>query len=104
MHEDRSSGCPNDDGAGNGKRSKSPLEEDIAAERGVLHCVLEVYPELYTKNDLVRQLATDPDVFGQRDAVLRAIRDLAKVGLLNVSGPLVVPSRAAIKFDLLSER
>jgi hypothetical protein len=75
--------------------------EDAKVERRVLRAILDVYPELYGRDELVRELAADRERFADRDAVERAVAALDAIGLLNVSGPLVVPSRAALRFDLL---
>ena len=89
MHDERS--CP------------LPAKTDAGFERGVLSLVVGDYPEVYTENELVREAASDPDDFGQRDAIMRAIRSLTAVGLMHRAGPLVFPSRAALRFDSLEE-
>jgi len=76
-------------------------EEDRACEAAVLHYVLALHPTPLTLADLVRELGGDDD-FGQRDAIERAVRDLAGCGLLHRSGTLVLPSHAAIRFEELS--
>jgi hypothetical protein len=81
----------------------SAAQQDAKAERGVLTCVLGDYPDPYTEEELVCEVALDPEDFGQRDAVMRAIESLAAVGLLHRSDPLVVPSRAALRFERLDE-
>lgn len=43
-----------------------------------------------------------PD-FMERDTVQRAVRALTAVGLLHRCGPLIFPSRAALRFDALEE-
>jgi hypothetical protein len=96
MHDERS--CP-DSAAG----TPSAAQQDAKAERGVLTCVLGDYPDPYTEEELVRDVALDPDDFGQRDTVQRAIVSLAAVGLLHRSDPLVLPSRAALRFEALEE-
>jgi hypothetical protein len=95
MRDERS--CP-DSAAG----IPSVAQQDAEAERGVLACVLGDHPDPYTEEELVREVAENPEDFGQRDAVKRAIRSLAAVGLLHRS-PLVLPSRAALRFERLEE-
>lgn len=96
MHDERS--CPR------AEQSASPPDRHEAKfERGVLSSIIGDYPEVYTTAELVREVADDPEDFGERDAVERAVRSLAAVGLLHRSGPLVFPSRAALRFDGLEE-
>lgn len=94
MHDERS--CPDSPAD-----RESTAQQDTKAERGVLTCVLGDYPEPYTEGELVREVALDPDDFGQCDAVTRAIASLAAVGLLHRSDSLVLPSRAALRFERL---
>lgn len=62
----------------------------------LLFHVMTLYPTPLTEEDLIRELAGDPEDFGKRDAVAQAIRDLVRVGLLHSQGGFVVPSRAAL--------
>jgi Fe2+ or Zn2+ uptake regulation protein len=96
MRNERS--CP-DSAAGR----PSAAQQDARAERGVLTCLLGDHPDPYTAEELVREVAEDPEDFGQRDAVKRAIRSLAAVGLMHRSESLVAPSRAALRFERLEE-
>ena len=75
-------------------------EEDRGVEAAVLQQVLVLHPSPITLEELVREIAGD-ESFGQRDAVERAVRDLAGCGLLHRSKALVLPSRAAIRCDEL---
>lgn len=43
-------------------------------------------------------VAGTPD-FAQKDAIERAVRDLVAAGLLFRNGELVLPTRAALRFD-----
>lgn len=96
MHDERSCPRPDEDAA-------TPDRQDAKVERGVLSVIIGDYPEVYTEAELVREVASDPEDFGERDTVQRAIRSLAAVGLLHRNGPLVFPSRAALRFDSLEE-
>lgn len=70
----------------------------------LVHLIIE-HPIQLTEDDLIRELASDPDSFGPRDRVQQAIRDLAKVGLVHRNGPFVLPTRAALyAADLYEER
>ena len=72
--------------------------DDAAIEATVLRQALLLHPVQVTLVELVREVAADPEDFGQRDAVERAVRDLARAGLLHAGGEFVVPSRAALRF------
>lgn len=78
----------------------SPLPEDADAqtEAAVMLLILTEHPINLTVGDIERELAPQGE-FAERDAVARAIRELAGVGLLNRHGELVLPSRAALYFD-----
>lgn len=76
-------------------------DEDRAQEAAVLQHVLALHPTAITVVELVRELDPDRDSFSQRDAVERAVRDLAGAGLLHHSDSLVLPTRAALRFDQL---
>lgn len=77
---------------------RSTAGEDAAMESALLQYVLALHPATVTLADLVRELGET------RDDVDRAVRDLVGAGLLNSSDALVLPSRAALRFDELMER
>lgn len=79
---------------------RTTSEEDRACETAVLHLVLALHPTPLTIADLARELGDGE--FGQRDAVERAVRDLVGSGLLHRSEALVLPSRAALRFEELT--
>jgi type IV secretory pathway protease TraF len=79
---------------------RTTREEDRVFEAAVLQQVLALHPAPVTLAELVGEIAGEDD-FAQRDAVERAVRDLAGCGLLHRSEALVLPSRAAIRFDEL---
>jgi hypothetical protein len=80
---------------------RKTVDEDRAQESVVLQHVLALHPTAITVEELVRELDPDQDSFGQRDAIERAVRDLAGAGLLHRSDSLVLPTRAALRFDQL---
>lgn len=80
---------------------RTTLEEDRGFEAAVLRQVLALHPTPVTLAELVAEIAGESEDFGQRDAVERAVRDLAGCGLLHRSEALVLPSRAAIRCDEL---
>ncbi len=80
---------------------RKTVDEDRAQESAVLQHVLALHPTAVTVEELVRELDPGHDSFGRRDAVERAVRDLAGAGLLHHGDPLVLPTRAALRFDQL---
>lgn len=75
--------------------------EDSVFEAAVLRRLLALYPTQVTLAELIRELSADPDEFAERDAVERAVDELARAGLLHRSNDLVIPSRAALRFEEL---
>jgi hypothetical protein len=80
---------------------KVPVEDDTATEAAVLRQLLALHPILVTVDELLREVAADPEDFAERDAVERAVRDLGAAGLLHQNGDIVTPSRAALRLDQL---
>lgn len=78
-------------------RERSTAQEDVRTQRQVLQLVLHAYPELFTEGDLEREMASSPRCVGDRDAIARAVFGLVAVGLLHCCGPVVIPSRAALR-------
>ena len=67
----------------------------------MLQHVLALHPTALTVEELVRELDPDRSSFSERDAVERAVRDLSAAGLLHQCESLVLPTRAALRFDEL---
>lgn len=65
-------------------------------EEAVLRHVLDWQPTILRLEDLIRELSPDPREFAHRDAVMRAVRDLAKIGLLHQQGECVLPTPATV--------
>lgn len=80
---------------------RTPAEEDAAVEAAVLQHLLSLHPVQVIFDELLREIAVDPQDFAQRDAVDRAVRDLVVAGLLHRRDEFVIPSRAALRFDEL---
>jgi type IV secretory pathway protease TraF len=76
-------------------------EEDRAFEAAVLQEILAIHPSPVTLTELVDEIAGKGCDFDQRDAIERAVHALAGCGLLHRSEALVLPSRAALRFDEL---
>lgn len=77
----------------------NPADEDRDTQGAVLAHLLYLHPAQLTVEEIVREIATAPDEFGDRDQIERAIRDLARVGLLHRNGRFVMPARPAVHFD-----
>lgn len=77
-----------------------PKSADSAMQQAVLVSILAEHPIQLTTLDLYRERG-DPDDFSERDAVDRAVKGLVAAGLAHRSGPFIVPSLAAHRFDEL---
>jgi hypothetical protein len=77
---------------------------DIATESVVLQLVLELHPTVLTVPEIIREVAGEEPEFAQRDAVERAVRDLAGAGLLHNRDEFALPTRAALRFSELLDR
>lgn len=82
---------------------ESPADDDLRDQATVLRRVLALHPTQMTFPELAREVCEDPDDFAEGDALARAVRDLGVAGLLRMNGVHVVPTRAAIHFDRLSD-
>lgn len=83
----------------NGAGSKRPTHaQDIRDQAVVLTFVLALNPKHLTIPDLARSLNEKSREFKRPDAVERAVRDLAGVGLVEVESGLVWPTAAALRF------
>jgi hypothetical protein len=80
---------------------RTTAREDSRTEAAVLRWLVALHPAQIAFEELLRAVCEEPDDFAQRDAIERAVRDLATAGLLHHHGELVVPSRAALRFDEL---
>jgi hypothetical protein len=78
----------------------SCAEADRQMQSAVMALVLLAHPAVFTLSELVHEL-TESDEFAETDAVGRAVRDLAGIGLLHQQGICVWPSRAALYFERL---
>jgi hypothetical protein len=76
-------------------------EEDRVFEAAVLQQAVAIHPNPLTLSELIDEIAGKGCDFAQRDAIERAVHALAGCGLLHRSEALVLPSRAALRFDEL---
>lgn len=81
--------------------TRSNRDEDAELESAVLQLLLDLHPARLTMGELVREIAGERPGFAARDALERAVRDLAAAGLVHRGEALVEPSRAALRFSQL---
>ncbi len=82
-----------------GDHEVPPTEaQDIRDQGVILIHVLTRHPTLLMVPELVREITSGSEDFGEGDAVERAIRDLTGYGLLRCPGGIVMPSPAALRF------
>jgi hypothetical protein len=84
--------------------SRTTLVEDEDFESAVLRQLLDLHPTRLTVSELNRELVGECGGFAERDALERAIRDLAAAGLLHRGEEFVAPTRAALRFSELLDR
>jgi hypothetical protein len=82
------------------RRSLTPAREDEIVERSVLTEVLVLHPAQLTILELALRVEADQRCCEQ-DAVERAVRELARDGLITCDCRHFAPSRAAVRFDEL---
>ncbi|MGC1165885.1 MAG: hypothetical protein WA862_07250 [Solirubrobacterales bacterium] len=82
----------------------TPAAGDNATEAAVLQRLLDLHPIQVTTAELVREVGGQSPGFAERDAIERALRDLAGAGLLHIHDGFVLPTRAALRFSELLDR
>lgn len=75
--------------------------QDDEVQRRVLRFVLAEYPAVLSAADLAMEFGADGAPFEAVDALERAIRDLAAVGLLRRESDSLFATRAALRFERL---
>ena len=68
----------------------------------LLTFVLSIDPTRLTQGELTRVLSANPEDAVQREAIVNAVTELVDAGLLCRDGHYVQPTRAALRFDLLT--
>ena len=84
--------------------SRTTWAEDEGVESAVLRQLLDLHPTRLTLEELMREVGDSRGSFAEHDAVARAVRDLAAVGLLHRGEEYVAPTRAALRFSELLDR
>lgn len=87
-----------------GNINKTTWVEDEGVESVVLRQILDLHPTRLTLTELVREIGGNRGGFAESDAIERAVRDLAAVGLLHQGDEFVTPTRAALRFSELLDR
>lgn len=87
-------------GASDENASPTALQ-DIRDQGIVLIHVLAVHPTHLIVPELVREITAGALEFAEGDRVERAVRDLTGLGLLHCPCGVVMPTRAAIRFNEL---
>ncbi|HEV7481666.1 MAG TPA: hypothetical protein VGO13_01055 [Solirubrobacterales bacterium] len=77
----------------------STAAQDLHDQGVVLIHVLTIYPTQLRLLELVREITAGSADFAEGDRVERAVRDLVGVGLLFRGDGLVLPTRAALRFN-----
>jgi hypothetical protein len=90
----------NPKGAGN-ENVPPTAAEDIRDQGVVLIHVLAVHPSHLIVPELVREITAGASEFAEDDRMERAVRDLTGLGLLRCPGGVVMPTRAALRFNEL---
>jgi hypothetical protein len=83
------------------EETRTTRSEDTAIEAAVLRQLLALHPVQLTLDEVVREVAGEPDDFAIRDAVERAVGELCAAGLTHYRCKVVFPSRAALRLDEL---
>lgn len=78
--------------------------EDREVEAAVMRQILDLHPIRLTLEELRREMGGRSAGFAERDAVERAVRELAAVGLLHQGESFVEPTRAALRLSELLDR
>lgn len=80
-------------------RAQSNDLKDLRDQGVVLIHVLTLHPAHLRLVELVREVTAGAGEFEEADRFERAARDLVAVGLLLLSGELLLPTRAALRFN-----
>jgi hypothetical protein len=84
-------------------RSASAVDGDLRDQALVLDRLLVHWPVQLQEADLLRELRLGEDEFEHRDRVDRAVFELCGAALVLRSGSVVLPTRAALHYRVLSD-
>ena len=80
---------------------RRPPARTLKDQAVVLTHVLAVQPAQLIVPELVREINAGVAEFAEDDRMERAVRDLTGLGLLRCPGGIVMPTRAAVRFNEL---
>lgn len=86
------------------EENRTTWAEDESLESAVLRQLLDLHPTRLTLEELLREVGGGRGSFAERDAIKRAVRDLAAVGLVHRGEEFLTPTRAALRFGELLDR
>jgi hypothetical protein len=75
--------------------------DDAAKEAAVIRHLLDIHPSRLNTAELIREICGDDPGFAERDAIERAVRELAALGLIHRGEELLTPTRAALRLSRL---
>jgi hypothetical protein len=78
---------------------RSNAAQDLHDQGVVLIHVLSIYPTQLRLQELIRELTEGSEDFAERDRIERAVRELCAAGLLFRCEGVVLPTRAALRFN-----
>jgi len=78
--------------------------QELNDEALILDRLLVKWPVHLQESDLQRELKLGDDEFDHRDRVERAVEQLDWAGLVVRCGPVVIPTRSALQYHLLSDQ
>ncbi len=79
----------------------TPEEQDTQTQRAVLLHALSSDPAILSDDEVILAIAEDAEDFAERDAVLRALRDLSGYGLMHYRHGFAQTTRAAVRANEL---
>lgn len=82
-----------------GVEPRSTAAQDVRDQGVVLVHVLTLHPAHLRLMELVREVTAGSADFEDADRFERAVRELVGVGLLFLNGELLLPTRAALRFN-----
>ena len=85
-------------GAGDDERATTAAQ-DLHDQGVVLIQVLTIYPTQLRTLDLVHEITAGSADFTEGDRIERSVRELIGVGLLFRCEGVILPTRAALRFD-----
>jgi hypothetical protein len=80
-----------------GQPGPTPAERQRNLESAVLAALIESHPQLLTEAQVFDEMTGAGDAPGRAAAIVKALEDLAEVGLLERRGDVLVPTPASLR-------